>query len=50
MSVDNAKAFYDKVTTNEALQTLHFTSDRILWSDSWQDKPKSTCALARGVI
>jgi nif11-class peptide radical SAM maturase 3 len=30
--------------------SLHFTSDRIQWSDSWQDEPKSTYALARGVI
>ncbi|WP_375498183.1 nif11-class peptide radical SAM maturase 3 [uncultured Nostoc sp.] len=29
---------------------LHFTSDRIQWSDSWQDEPKSAYALARGVI
>ncbi|MDZ8086880.1 MAG: nif11-class peptide radical SAM maturase 3 [Nostoc sp. DedQUE12b] len=30
--------------------SLHFTSDRIQWSDSWQDEPKSTYALVRGVI
>ncbi|MEH1992180.1 nif11-class peptide radical SAM maturase 3 [Nostoc sp.] len=30
--------------------SLHFSSDRIEWSDSWQDEPKSTYALARGVI
>lgn len=26
---------------------LHFTADRIQWSDSWQDEPKSSYALAR---
>ncbi|WP_407899911.1 nif11-class peptide radical SAM maturase 3 [Scytonema sp. NUACC26] len=26
---------------------LHFTGDRIQWSDSWQDEPKSSYALAR---
>jgi nif11-class peptide radical SAM maturase 3 len=30
--------------------SLHFTSDRIQWSDTWQNEPKSTYALARGVI
>lgn len=26
---------------------LHFTADRIQWSDSWQNEPKSSYALAR---
>ncbi|MBD2530126.1 hypothetical protein H6G97_11310 [Nostoc flagelliforme FACHB-838] len=38
------------ITIGGCFPPKQLPSDRIQWSDSWQNEPKSTYALARGVI